>query len=98
MNLLSIPNIASDRENIVRNAETIARMMEKLGIGAKLVSAPGSNSVVVGEIRAPGAIPPRWGVRHQVTGMLAFVGYRTTVWLDNRLPAGTPLRRGKKLV
>jgi hypothetical protein len=70
MNLLSIPNIASDRENIVRNAETIARMMEKLGIGAKLVSAPGSNSVVVGEIRAPGAIPPRWGVRHQITGML----------------------------
>jgi acetylornithine deacetylase/succinyl-diaminopimelate desuccinylase-like protein len=53
--LLSIPNIASDRENIQRNAETIARMMEKRGIAAKLVSVPGSNPVVVGEIRSPGA-------------------------------------------
>lgn len=53
--LLSIPNIASDRANIQRNAETIAQMMEKRGIGAKLVSVPGSNPVVFGEIKTPGA-------------------------------------------
>ena len=45
--LLSIPNIASGRANIQRNAETIAQMMEKRGIGARPVSVPGSNPRVV---------------------------------------------------
>ena len=53
--LLSIPNIASDRENIQRNAVAIVAMMEKRGIAAKLVSVPGGNPVVFGEIRTPGA-------------------------------------------
>lgn len=53
--LLSIPNIASDRENIQRNADLIAKMMEKRGVTPKLVSVPGSNPVVFGEIRTPGA-------------------------------------------
>ena len=53
--LLAIPNIAADRANIQRNAETIARMMEKRGIAAKLVSVPGGNPVVFGEIKTPGA-------------------------------------------
>ena len=53
--LLSIPNIASDRDNIRRNAEAIAGMMEKRGIAARQVSVPGSNPVVFGEIRTPGA-------------------------------------------
>jgi len=54
--LLAIPNIAADRANIQRNAETIARMMEKRGIAAKLVSVPGGNPVVFGEIKTPGAM------------------------------------------
>jgi acetylornithine deacetylase/succinyl-diaminopimelate desuccinylase-like protein len=53
--LLAIPNIARDRENIQRNAETIARMLEKRGVASKLVSVPGANPVVFGEIRTPGA-------------------------------------------
>ena len=53
--LLAIPNIASDRANIRRNAETIAKMIEKRGIAAKLVSVPGGNPVVFGEMKAPGA-------------------------------------------
>src|SRR6185369_10618479 len=53
--LLAIPNIAADRANIQRNAEIIARMMEKRGIAAKLVSVPGGNPVVFGEIKTPGA-------------------------------------------
>lgn len=55
ISLLAIPNIAADRANIQRNAETIARMMEKRGIAAKLVSVPGGNPVVFGEIKTPGA-------------------------------------------
>ena len=54
--LLAIPNIAADRANIQRNAEAIAQMMEKRGIAAKLVSVPGGNPVVFGEIKTPGAM------------------------------------------
>jgi acetylornithine deacetylase/succinyl-diaminopimelate desuccinylase-like protein len=53
--LLSIPNIASDKGNIQRNAELIATMMEKRGIAAQLVSVPGGNPIVFGEIRVPQA-------------------------------------------
>src|SRR5687768_17546959 len=53
--LLSIPNIASDRENIQRNAAAIVAMMERRGVAARLVSVPGGNPVVFGEIRTPGA-------------------------------------------
>jgi acetylornithine deacetylase/succinyl-diaminopimelate desuccinylase-like protein len=55
VSLLAIPNVVSDRANIQRNAETIAQMMGNRGIAAKLVSAPGSNPVVFGEIKTAGA-------------------------------------------
>jgi hypothetical protein len=55
ISLLSIPNIASDRPNIQRNAAAIVAMMEKRGISAQQVSVPGGNPVVFGEIRTPGA-------------------------------------------
>ncbi|MEO7043284.1 MAG: M20/M25/M40 family metallo-hydrolase [Gemmatimonadaceae bacterium] len=53
--LLSIPDIARDHANIERNAEAIAAMMEKRGITPKLVSVPGGNPIVFGEILTPGA-------------------------------------------
>jgi acetylornithine deacetylase/succinyl-diaminopimelate desuccinylase-like protein len=53
--LLSIPDIASDKANIQRNAEFIARMMEKRGVTPRLVSVPASSPVVFGEIRTPNA-------------------------------------------
>ncbi len=52
---LSIPDIASDRANIQRNADTIADMMKKRGIAPRLISVPGANPVVFGEILTPGA-------------------------------------------
>jgi acetylornithine deacetylase/succinyl-diaminopimelate desuccinylase-like protein len=53
--LLAIPDIAADRANIQRNAEMIGGLMEKRGIPSKLVTVPGGNPVVFGEIRTPGA-------------------------------------------
>jgi acetylornithine deacetylase/succinyl-diaminopimelate desuccinylase-like protein len=53
--LLSIPNVATDRPNIRRNADAIVKMLEKRGVAAQLVEVPGSNPVVRGEIRTPGA-------------------------------------------
>ncbi len=52
---LSIPDIAADHANIQRNADLIAKMLEKRGVTPKLVSVPGSNPVVFGEITTPGA-------------------------------------------
>jgi acetylornithine deacetylase/succinyl-diaminopimelate desuccinylase-like protein len=54
--LLSIPNIASDRANIQRNAELIQRMMEKRGIASRLMSVGEANPVVFGEMKTPGAV------------------------------------------
>jgi len=53
--LLAIPNIAADRANIQRNAETIVAMMQKRGIASQLVSVPGGNPVIFGEMKTPGA-------------------------------------------
>jgi acetylornithine deacetylase/succinyl-diaminopimelate desuccinylase-like protein len=53
--LLSVPNVSRDRENVQRNAELIARMMERRQIAAQLVTVPGASPVVFGEIRTPGA-------------------------------------------
>ena len=53
--LLSIPDIARDQANIQRNAEAIAAMMQKRGITPRLVSVPGGNPIVFGEILTPGA-------------------------------------------
>jgi len=55
LTLLAVPNVSSDKPNIQRNAELIAKMIEARGLAAKLVSVPGGNPVVVSEIRTPGA-------------------------------------------
>ena len=55
LSLLSIPNLASDGPNIRKNAAAIVAMMEKRGVKARLLEAPGASPVVFGEIDTPGA-------------------------------------------
>ncbi len=55
VNLLSIPNVASDTPNIRRNAALISQMLEKRGVRTQLLEVPGAPPVVYGEINAPGA-------------------------------------------
>ena len=55
VSLLSIPNIATDRANIQRNADLILQMMQKRGVAAKLLTLPNANPIVFGEIKTPGA-------------------------------------------
>lgn len=52
--LLAIPNVAADRENIRKNAEFIKQMMEKRGVEAKVLESEG-NPLVYGEMKVPGA-------------------------------------------
>jgi acetylornithine deacetylase/succinyl-diaminopimelate desuccinylase-like protein len=53
--LLSIPNVASDRDNIQRIADLLVSMLEKRGVNSRLLKIEGSNPVVFGEIKAPDA-------------------------------------------
>jgi acetylornithine deacetylase/succinyl-diaminopimelate desuccinylase-like protein len=53
--LLSIPNVASDSENILRNAEYIGSRLEQRGVEAELWFQPGAPPVVYGELDAPDA-------------------------------------------
>jgi acetylornithine deacetylase/succinyl-diaminopimelate desuccinylase-like protein len=53
--LLSLPNIASDRSNIGKNADHIVSMLHRRGVQTQRLQVEGSPPVVYGELRAPGA-------------------------------------------
>ena len=53
--LLSIPNVATDRANIKRNADLLIRMLERRGVTARTLDIPDGNAAVYGEIKVPGA-------------------------------------------
>jgi len=53
--LLALPNVASDREGIRRNAEELRARLEARGVAAELLELPGANPIVFGELRVPGA-------------------------------------------
>src|SRR6266700_2150737 len=55
VDLLAIPNIPTDRADIRRNADTIAKLLAKRGVSAQLVEYPGANPIVLGDLRTPGA-------------------------------------------
>jgi len=52
--LLSIPNVATDRVNIRRNAEHLRGMLQKRGFTAELLETAG-NPLVYGELKVPDA-------------------------------------------
>src|SRR5829696_8178862 len=55
--LLAIPNVASDTENIRRNAALIVEMMKQRGLNPRLLEAstPNTPPAVYGEWKTPGA-------------------------------------------
>ena len=50
--LLARPNLASDATDIQRNAESVARMLEKRGVHTELLQHPGAPPVVYGDLPA----------------------------------------------
>ena len=55
VDLLRIPNLASDSADIRRNAALLVRMLEQRGAAARLLESPGSPPAVYGELMVPGA-------------------------------------------
>jgi acetylornithine deacetylase/succinyl-diaminopimelate desuccinylase-like protein len=53
--LLAIPNVASDAENIRRNADAIVLLFARRSIPARLLESPGAPPVVFASLAAPGA-------------------------------------------
>jgi acetylornithine deacetylase/succinyl-diaminopimelate desuccinylase-like protein len=53
--LLAIPNVASDKANIGRNATAIIAALKARGVEAQSLEVPGAPPAVFGEIRIPGA-------------------------------------------
>ncbi|HLL74791.1 MAG TPA: M20/M25/M40 family metallo-hydrolase [Pyrinomonadaceae bacterium] len=53
--LLSLPNVASNREDIRRNAAHIVSMMDERGLSPRLLEAADAPPAVFGEWRTPGA-------------------------------------------
>jgi acetylornithine deacetylase/succinyl-diaminopimelate desuccinylase-like protein len=53
--LLAIPDVASDTSNIRRNADMLVQALQRRHVAAKLLSIPGANPVVYGDIKTPGA-------------------------------------------
>jgi acetylornithine deacetylase/succinyl-diaminopimelate desuccinylase-like protein len=55
VDLLSLPNVASDRADMARNAEHLIAMLERRGIAARTLETPGSPPAVYGDLTVPGA-------------------------------------------
>lgn len=53
--LLAIPNVASDRDNIARNARLLTGALRRRGFQTALLETPGASPAVYGELAAPGA-------------------------------------------
>jgi acetylornithine deacetylase/succinyl-diaminopimelate desuccinylase-like protein len=54
--LLTIPNLASDSQNIQRNADAIRAMCEKRGLATRLLTLPGAPPLIVADFPAPNAM------------------------------------------
>jgi hypothetical protein len=55
IDLLSIPNLASDSINIRKNANKLVAMLEQRGVRAQLLEVASSPPAVFGELKTPGA-------------------------------------------
>src|SRR6266849_701114 len=55
VDLLSIPNVSSDREGTRRTAERVVQMFATRQVAARLVELPGANPVVLADLKTPGA-------------------------------------------
>ncbi len=55
VDLLAIPNIASDEPNIRRNAERLKAMLERRGFGVQFFEIPKRGPIIFAELAAPGA-------------------------------------------
>ena len=84
--LLSIPNVAADPEGLKRNADQLVRELSKRGFETRLLTLPGSPSVVYGQLNVPGA-------KHTIVFYAHYDGQPVTPSEWKITPPFTPLIR-----
>lgn len=85
--LLAIPNVASDDANIRKNAQHVMAMLEKRGIAARLLESPaGGPPAVFGELRAPGAKRTIVMYAHYDGQPVAVSDWKTDPWTPTFVP------------
>jgi acetylornithine deacetylase/succinyl-diaminopimelate desuccinylase-like protein len=53
--IVALPNVADNHDDIRRNAALLLKMLEKRGIAARILETPGAPVSVFGDLRTPGA-------------------------------------------
>ena len=53
--LLAIPNVAGDQDNIQGNGQHIVAMLVQRGVNARLLEVPSGSPIIYGELKSPGA-------------------------------------------
>lgn len=53
--LLALPNVASNRDDVRRNADLLVEMLQRRGLEAELLTVPDAPPAVYGELASPGA-------------------------------------------
>jgi acetylornithine deacetylase/succinyl-diaminopimelate desuccinylase-like protein len=88
IDLLSIPNLASDTPNIRRNADAVSRLLEKRGVKTRLLESEGAPPVVYGEIVTPGATRTVIFYAHYDGQPLDPKEWKTPPWTPTLVPTG----------
>ncbi|HEX4319832.1 MAG TPA: M20/M25/M40 family metallo-hydrolase [Acidobacteriaceae bacterium] len=84
--LLAIPNVSADPEGLKRNADLLVGELTKRGFEARLLTLPGSPSVVYGKLDVPGA-------KHTIVFYAHYDGQPVTPSEWKVTPPFTPLLR-----
>jgi len=80
IDLLSIPNLASDSLNIRRNAARLVDMLEQRGVRAQSLEVAGSPPAVFGELKTPGAKRTLMFYAHYDGQPVASLNWDTEPW------------------
>lgn len=96
LELLAIPNLAGDAQNIARNAERVAAMLERRGVNVRLLDGEGGPPVVYGELLVPGAAKTVVVYAHYDGQPVDPAQWKTAPWKPVLLDG--PLEDGGRLV
>ena len=92
LDLLAIPNLASDSINIRKNANKLVAMLEQRGVKTQLLEVAGSPPAVFGEMTTPGAKRTLMFYAHYDGQPVASLNWDTEPWKpilrDNATEAG----------
>lgn len=90
--LLAMPNLASDKPNIIKNGNAVADLLRRHGVASRILELEGAPPVVFGELTTPGAKSTVTFYAHYDGQPVDPSQWKGEPWVpvlrDNRLEAG----------